>query len=196
MHLTNNTLQTQITQKMSFSTMQFEDGHYGRGKVIGKWGRQRNVPTTCGHSVSTRGNAPCQYVPTWYRGGYGWSCGQHRNVVKPNDLPPPPPPVEDETAPFVPFECSICISDCCQKDDSVTTICNHRFHKGCLEKWSYSGRSQVACPLCRTILPRNVARNLMPSFNNQTTSIFEQILERLANIDSSLTTTVGRYAQQ
>ena len=190
---------------MSFSTTQFEDGHYGRGKVIGKWGMERNVPTTCGHSVSTRGNAPCQFVPTWYRGGYGWSCGIHRNVVKTNDLPPPPPPVEDETTPFVPFECSICISDCCQKEDSVTTICNHHFHKGCLEKWSNTSRSHTACPLCRTILPRIVRNYIrgMPRFSNQTTisnyvyvtiSNFEQLLETIT--DSSLTTMVGRNVQQ
>ena len=174
----------------STSTTQFEDGHYGRGRVIGKWGRVRNVPTTCGHPVTSKNNTPCKYVPTWYLGGYGWSCGQHRNIVKTDDLPPyPPPPVDDETIPFASFECSICISDCCQKEDSVTTICNHQFHKGCLEKWSYSGRSQVACPLCRTVLPRNVART---SFNNQTpmqiSFTFDQIMARLVRIDASLTT--------
>lgn len=173
---------------MSSSTIQFHDGHYGRGKIIGKWGMERNVPTTCGHSVITRGNAPCQHVPTWYRNGYGWSCGQHRNI-KTNNLPPPPPPprVDDDTTPFVSFECSICISDCCQKEDSVSTICKHRFHKGCLQKWSNTGKT--TCPLCRTTLPRKTAMNMMPRFNNQTNSIewtTQQILERVARIGNSL----------
>ena len=95
------------------SSIQFQDGQYGRGKVIGKWGRERNVPSTCGHSLGSRANASCQFVPTWYRTGYGWSCGKHRNVLHKMDLPPPP--VVDETTPFIPFECSICISGCCQK---------------------------------------------------------------------------------
>lgn len=121
-----------------------------------------NIRYIGGRFVNTRGYFHCKYVPTVYRGEHGWVCGthgpsceEHINVFKTDDLPqppPPPPPIEDETAPFVPFECSICINACLQKDESVTTICNHRFHKGCLEKWSNMGMSQTACPLCRTTI--------------------------------------------
>ena len=169
------------------SSIQFQDGQYGRGKVIGKWGRERNVPSTCGHSLGSRANASCQFVPTWYRTGYGWSCGKHRNVLHKMDLPPPP--VVDETTPFIPFECSICISGCCQKKDSVTTSCNHRFHTKCLDMWVNGGRYKSSCPMCRTILPRTITRNIRADY--QVRWSHQQILERLANIESSISSMIG-----
>lgn len=41
------------------------------------------------------------------------------------------------------MDCSICTE---QLNDTVVTICNHRFHKTCLTKWEKLSQS---CPLCR-----------------------------------------------
>lgn len=42
--------------------------------------------------------------------------------------------------------CSICLEEC-GASGCVTTICKHRFHKNCIDKWDNN-----TCPLCRTII--------------------------------------------
>ena len=47
-------------------------------------------------------------------------------------------------------ECSICMTDIISKRQSVTTPCNHVFHKSCLRKWENSKlNAHKTCPLCR-----------------------------------------------
>jgi len=43
------------------------------------------------------------------------------------------------------YECSICL--CSEKNDLVTIICMHVFHKDCISEWVKFDKS---CPLCRT----------------------------------------------
>ena len=48
-------------------------------------------------------------------------------------------------------ECSICMTDITSKKQSVTTLCDHVFHKSCLRKWENSKlNTHKTCPLCRT----------------------------------------------
>ena len=48
-------------------------------------------------------------------------------------------------------ECSICMTDITSKRQSVTTPCDHVFHKACLRKWENSKlNAHKTCPLCRT----------------------------------------------
>ncbi len=46
-------------------------------------------------------------------------------------------------------ECSICMTEI-NLDDSFKTICQHTFHKNCLDEWRKNSQS---CPLCRQELP-------------------------------------------
>jgi len=43
--------------------------------------------------------------------------------------------------------CSICLDD--NDNNSLTTSCNHRFHKICIEKWN---KHRPTCPCCRTCI--------------------------------------------
>ena len=142
-----------------------QDGQYGRGAVLGKWGNARNVPTTCDRPLTTRGGALCQCVPTWYMGGYGWSCGKHRgNRLR---IAPPPPPPPPDTTPFVAFDCAICMSECTLESEAMITQCNHRFHKGCMSKWLESGsRNSMTCPMCRAPIQQSVVRTLFPDLGD------------------------------
>ena len=54
-------------------------------------------------------------------------------------------------------ECAICHDS--QTEDGVatqyiTTTCNHRFHKKCLEEWFNQSNNTTSptCPMCRTIV--------------------------------------------
>ena len=51
--------------------------------------------------------------------------------------PPPPSPVED---------CSICMEKM-SSSTFVFTVCAHKFHPDCLNKWVEAGHA--TCPLCR-----------------------------------------------
>mgnify|MGYP000926737004 CR=1 FL=1 len=46
--------------------------------------------------------------------------------------------------------CSICMEEFADGDDSILTICSHRFHMACLNRWTLSGGTD--CPLCRTCI--------------------------------------------
>jgi hypothetical protein len=46
--------------------------------------------------------------------------------------------------------CSICLDNIHENDDNelkIETICNHNFHKNCLDKWKKN-----TCPNCRSFL--------------------------------------------
>jgi hypothetical protein len=43
-------------------------------------------------------------------------------------------------------DCSICMEKMC-RSTFVVTVCAHKFHSTCLNKWSETGN--VTCPLCR-----------------------------------------------
>ena len=49
-------------------------------------------------------------------------------------------------------DCSICYESMIDDDDTITTPCNHTFHKDCLKKWVINKNN---CPLCRSELPTN-----------------------------------------
>jgi GTPase SAR1 family protein len=51
-------------------------------------------------------------------------------------------------------ECSICQEDITDGNAPVITICNHVFHKVCLEKW-VSEKANRTCPICRMIFDIN-----------------------------------------
>lgn len=46
--------------------------------------------------------------------------------------------------------CPICLQSLWCRD-SVTTICNHQFHRKCIEKWCKVNKNQK-CPICREYL--------------------------------------------
>jgi len=45
------------------------------------------------------------------------------------------------------MSCPICWEDI--NNNSFTTICDHQFHKNCLERWLFNHQT---CPMCREIL--------------------------------------------
>ena len=53
--------------------------------------------------------------------------------------------------------CTICLESFSPSQPVTTTICNHRYHETCLNKWLNIGNT---CPLCKTILSdRTIAPN-------------------------------------
>jgi hypothetical protein len=63
--------------------------------------------------------------------------GNHHSGFSETPLPSVPIPQED---------CSICMEKMC-RSTFVVTVCAHKFHSTCLNKWSETGN--VTCPLCR-----------------------------------------------
>lgn len=54
-------------------------------------------------------------------------------------------------------DCTICLESFRPSRPVTTTICNHRYHETCLNKWLNIGN---ICPLCKTILSdRTLAPN-------------------------------------
>ena len=51
-------------------------------------------------------------------------------------------------------ECTICLNSLDSVEDIRTTICNHTFHKQCIQNWL---RYNVTCPICRDPLLPNIA---------------------------------------
>lgn len=49
-------------------------------------------------------------------------------------------------------ECSICLDKFRMHHNVSTTICNHVFHKTCLEQWIKTDINHTKCPCCRTII--------------------------------------------
>ena len=43
--------------------------------------------------------------------------------------------------------CPVCLEDLDEESDIITTKCNHKFHKECLNKWQEDNSS---CPMCRS----------------------------------------------
>jgi hypothetical protein len=66
---------------------------------------------------------PCQFRGRWD----GW-CKFHA----PKDCP----------------DCPICYEAVTAKDH-IKTICNHEFHRSCLQKWT---KDHTTCPLCRALV--------------------------------------------
>jgi hypothetical protein len=46
--------------------------------------------------------------------------------------------------------CPICMEELVDEDDTNSTICAHKFHVACLDRWRHFGC--VNCPLCRMII--------------------------------------------
>lgn len=64
--------------------------------------------------------------------------------------------------PRVPFDieapgytCSICLR---RLTERVTTVCNHHFHRGCLETWL---QSNLSCPVCQRDFSAFVERRVV-----------------------------------
>lgn len=51
-------------------------------------------------------------------------------------------------------ECSVCMTEILEGDETMTTPCQHSFHKECLERWM---EEKLVCPMCRAALPPNIA---------------------------------------
>ena len=61
--------------------------------------------------------------------------------------PPPPPSPSPHSVPRPSVEdCSICMEQM-SRSTFVFTVCAHKFHPTCLNKWVEAGH--VTCPLCR-----------------------------------------------
>ncbi|EAX94695.1 hypothetical protein TVAG_321320 [Trichomonas vaginalis G3] len=50
-------------------------------------------------------------------------------------------------------ECSICMTEIHEGDETMTTPCQHSFHKECLSRWM---EEKLVCPMCRAQLPPNI----------------------------------------
>jgi hypothetical protein len=48
-------------------------------------------------------------------------------------------------------ECSICLN-CLNPETTTTTVCNHKFCKGCIDRWNETRGRNATCPNCRTRL--------------------------------------------
>ena len=67
------------------------------------------------------------------------------NGILPNALPTTPERTRIGSA-----DCAICLEDDSSPTALITsTICNHTFHKSCLDKWLNVGNN---CPMCRAVL--------------------------------------------
>lgn len=57
------------------------------------------------------------------------------------------------------IQCSICLDDVLENENSTRTSCGHVFHKNCLESWINQSRAQnsdiYSCPLCRSNITEN-----------------------------------------
>ncbi len=64
--------------------------------------------------------------------------------------------VSQEVVPEEPI-CPIC-RDCLERPEEPVSItpCLHRFHSGCLSRWS-DGKPAPFCPMCRTLVPKSRA---------------------------------------
>ena len=47
-------------------------------------------------------------------------------------------------------ECSICIENFCCGEYQRTLVCNHTFHKKCIDKWFKKDKNE--CPICRRVI--------------------------------------------
>jgi hypothetical protein len=47
-------------------------------------------------------------------------------------------------------ECSICIENFCCGEYQRTLVCNHVFHKKCIDKWFKKDKNE--CPICRRVI--------------------------------------------
>jgi hypothetical protein len=47
-------------------------------------------------------------------------------------------------------ECSICIENFCCGEYQRTLVCNHSFHKKCIDKWFKKDKNE--CPICRRVI--------------------------------------------
>lgn len=51
------------------------------------------------------------------------------------------------------IECTICLSKVTSKELIRTLICNHIFHKKCIDKWLIQcNEDNIHCPICRTLI--------------------------------------------
>lgn len=53
------------------------------------------------------------------------------------------------------MDCPICF-ETIHHNNIITTICNHKFCKTCLDKWKNTTNSKNKCPICRKNLNRYI----------------------------------------
>jgi len=46
-------------------------------------------------------------------------------------------------------ECSICLDEFDSKENVEKLLCNHLFHKDCLNEWKCKFKTTATCPICR-----------------------------------------------
>ena len=66
--------------------------------------------------------------------------------------------------------CPICFLD---NEDFITTECNHKFHKKCLELWSLTRKQEfliITCPLCRKEINKETSQ--VEDFDNSRSYLF------------------------
>lgn len=73
-------------------------------------------------------------------------------------------------------ECSICLDDI-KKNQESKTVCNHKFHKECLNTWL---KTHNTCPLCRT----SIADKKVKRFQINMYTRFD-VLTNIIEIDAS-----------
>lgn len=63
------------------------------------------------------------------------------------------------------MDCPICCDDIQSGDECVSTRCNHKFHKDCLQQYlAYNARKNIIeCPICRVRLNVEEASNTSES---------------------------------
>lgn len=72
-----------------------------------------------------------------------------------------PVPAVVTVEPAVGEECTICLDAYTADCDAVcVTICEHRFHRGCLNEWRERARVKPTCPLCRAPLSRRKRKRI------------------------------------
>jgi hypothetical protein len=82
-----------------------------------------------------------------------------------------------------PDTCSICLEGYSGFNGKYKTPCNHEFHKDCLDKWVWNGKSQK-CPLCNTHLPLIVSapglvkRFIVPCLAGVVTTATVELMDR------------------
>ena len=76
-------------------------------------------------------------------------------------------------------KCSICLDKIYFKKNTYTTICNHIYHKSCINKWLNISKT---CPICREVLV-NTNSYTNTNSNTNTNNLYYTIINY--DIDSN-----------
>lgn len=60
-------------------------------------------------------------------------------------------------------KCTICLCELEETVNKYTNVCNHFYHKGCIERWL---KNSSNCPICKSKIPIN--KELFPDYTNDT----------------------------